>query len=345
MGVLREHRARPKASAEQYAARAGNVAHPRAAAPEPFDRGAEPMSVTAADLRTFLAAHPVSIVAEITAVRGSAPREAGAFMLISPDALIGTIGGGALEYVVIDRARQALRSSPGRTGEAGTERDRRSVDSLDIPLGPEIGQCCGGRVDVSLRRVDDREAARLLARIETEAAARPHVFLFGAGHVGKALARALAPLPLAVHVVDTRPDELTDLPQNVEAVASPMPEAAVRSAPAGSAYVILTHDHALDFMIGFEALKRTDSSYVGMVGSRTKRARFANWFRSEGGDPAALDRLVLPIGGKGFPQGLGDKRPEVIAALAAAEILVHIGGGEARMRVGARAGSGAVHGG
>jgi xanthine dehydrogenase accessory factor len=104
-----------------------------------------------------------------------------------------------------------------------------------------------------------------------------------------------------------------------------MPEAVVRNAPAGSAFVILTHDHALDFMIAAEALSRPDSPYVGMVGSRTKRAKFASWYRAQGGREDDLERLVLPIGNF----GLVDKRPEVIAALAAAEIMVHIGRGEA----------------
>lgn len=269
-------------------------------------------ALTAEVLREFMALHPAAIVAELTAVRGSSPRNAGTFMLISPEAIIGTIGGGALEYMVIDRARQVLRQE-------------LDADTLYIPLGPEIGQCCGGRVDIALNALDSDRAATLIGRVEREAAARPHVYMFGAGHVGHALARALALLPLHVHAVDTRADELVDLPDNVEAIASPMPEAVVRAAPAGSAFVILTHDHALDFLIAFEALKRTDSPYVGMVGSRTKRAKFQSWYLSEGGDPAQLDRLVLPIGGAAFPRGLGDKRPEVIAALAAAEIMVQIG--------------------
>ncbi|WP_299640603.1 xanthine dehydrogenase accessory protein XdhC [Devosia sp.] len=273
------------------------------------------MTLSVATLRAFLATHPAAIVAELTAVRGSSPRAAGTFMLVSPDAQIGTIGGGALEYMVIDRARQVLRN-----GE--------HEDSLDIPLGPEIGQCCGGRVDVSLKRLAPAIAASLIARLEAELAARPHVYLFGSGHVGHALALALSALPLRVHVVDTRPDELTNLPENIETHAVAMPEAVVRGAPGGSSFVILTHDHALDFLIAAEALQRTDAPYVGMVGSKTKKARFRSWYLSEGYPAAALDRLVLPIGGKAFPGGIGDKRPEVIAALAAAEILVHIGGRE-----------------
>ena len=273
------------------------------------------MSLSAKHLATFLAAHPAAIVAELTAVRGSSPREAGAFMVVSATDSVGTIGGGALEYMVIHRARQVLRD-----GEAG--------DDLDVPLGPEIGQCCGGRVDVALRRLDRAGARALVERLEDEEAARPCLFLFGSGHVGKALARALAPLPIRVTVVDTRADELVDLPAGVEARVVPMPEAVVRAAPQGSSYVILTHDHALDFLIAAEALQRTDAPYVGMVGSKTKGARFRSWYLGEGYGAAALDRLVLPIGGRAYPQGLGDKRPEVIAALAAAEIMVHIGSRE-----------------
>jgi xanthine dehydrogenase accessory factor len=273
------------------------------------------MTLSAADIDTFIArAGSVTsvMIAELTAVRGSSPREAGAFMLISDAGQTGTIGGGALEYMVIDRARQVLR-------EGGHE------DDLDIPLGPEIGQCCGGRVDVALRRLSTAALERLKARIAAELEARPHVFLFGSGHVGRALAQALSVLPLQVHVVDTRPDELHDLPPNVTTHAVPMPEAIVRSAPQNASYVILTHDHALDFLIGAEALQRADAPYVGMVGSKTKRARFRSWYLGEGYPAEALDRLVLPIGGKAFPHGLGDKRPEVIAALAAAEILIHVG--------------------
>jgi xanthine dehydrogenase accessory factor len=272
--------------------------------------------MSARELRAFFDRQPAAVVAELTGVRGSSPREAGAFMVISAMEQIGTIGGGALEYMVADRARQVVRS-------------REAGDSLDIPLGPEIGQCCGGRVDVALKRVTPELAAVLVARLEAEAAARPHVFVFGAGHVGRALARALLLLPLRVHVVDTRREELAGLPEDVDTIAAAMPEAVVRTAPAGSSYVILTHDHALDFLIAAEALERRDAPYVGMVGSATKRARFRSWYGAEGYDLAALDRLVLPIGGLAYPAGLGDKRPEVIAALAAAEIIVHAGRREA----------------
>ncbi|HTM79067.1 MAG TPA: xanthine dehydrogenase accessory protein XdhC, partial [Devosia sp.] len=265
------------------------------------------MTQRAPALAAFLAQNPDAIAAELTSVRGSSPREQGTFMLVGRSSIFGTIGGGALEYMVIDHARRLIA-----TGQAEA--------AMDVPLGPEIGQCCGGRVAVGLRYADAALRQQLSEKIAAEDAAQPHVYIFGAGNVGAALARILALLPVHAHVIDTRTEELAGLPPGIDVRAVPMPEVVVRNAPDGSAYVILTHDHALDFMIAYEALKRTDSPYVGMVGSRTKRARFSSWYLAEGGEKAALQRLILPIG----DQGLGDKRPEVIAALAAAEIMVHI---------------------
>lgn len=272
------------------------------------------MTPRTTELTTFFATNPDAIVCELTAVRGSSPREQGTFMLVGPAAIFGTIGGGALEYMVIDHARRLIASG-------------RAEEAMDVPLGPEIGQCCGGRVEVSLRYVDAAIRERLAALVMAEDSALPHVFVFGAGHVGRALAQMLALLPVRLEVIDTRREELDLLPQTIASRAVAMPEAVVRTAPHGSSYVILTHDHALDFLIAQEALARADAPYVGMVGSETKRARFSSWFKTEGGDAKLLERLVLPIG----QQGLGDKRPEVIAALAAAEIMVHIGQREAEI--------------
>ncbi len=233
-------------------------------------------------------------------------------MIVGPEAIFGTIGGGALEYMVIEHARRLL--AEGRAEEA-----------MDVPLGPEIGQCCGGRVRVSLRYADAVLRDDLSSRIAVEDAALRHVYVFGAGHVGRVLAQMLSLMPVKVEVIDTRAEELAMLAPDVARRRVAMPEAVVRGAPMGSIYVILTHDHALDFLIAQEALARADSPYVGMVGSVTKRAKFKSWYLSQGGSPEAFDRLVLPIG----QSGLGDKRPAVIAALAAAEIMVHIGKWEA----------------
>ncbi|MBJ3783329.1 xanthine dehydrogenase accessory protein XdhC [Devosia sediminis] len=265
-----------------------------------------------AALEAFFAANPDAIACELTSVRGSSPREQGTFMLVGLGAIFGTIGGGALEYMVIDHARRLI--AEGRAEEA-----------MDVPLGPEIGQCCGGRVSVGLRHADAALRTQLLARMVADEASEAHVYIFGAGHVGRVLAQILSLLPVKLEVIDTRQEELDLLAPGIAHRRVAMPEAVVRSAPQGSAFVILTHDHALDFLIAQEALARTDSPYVGMVGSKTKRAKFASWYLEQGGDRAALERLILPIGA----QGLGDKRPSVIAALAAAEVMVQIGGREA----------------
>jgi xanthine dehydrogenase accessory factor len=196
---------------------------------------------------------------------------------------------------------------------------------LDIPLGPEIGQCCGGRVELSIRHIDAALRDELIAAVAVEDAAHPHVYLFGGGHVGHALAAALSLLPLKVVVVETRADALDGMPETVETRLTPVPEEAVRTAPPGSAFVVLTHDHALDFLIVAEALKRPDAAYVGMIGSKTKKATFKSWFlKTAGGTEEEFARLVSPIGGA----TVKDKRPAVIAALAAAEIMTVLTGRE-----------------
>jgi xanthine dehydrogenase accessory factor len=274
------------------------------------------MTSTVQELKDFLAsADPVALV-EVAGTKGSTPRETGAFMLVSPGSIHGTIGGGQLEYMAIDKARQMLRS------QAAERIDAHEVcATLDIPLGPEIGQCCGGRVEVSIRPVDAALADGLIAAAERQEERLPHIYIFGGGHVGKALAAAVALLPVRAIVVETRAEELEGMPSGVEKLLTPMPEAAVREAPAGSAFAVLTHDHALDFLIVAEALKREDAAYVGMIGSKTKRATFKSWFlKTAGGTEKEFARLVSPIGG----DAVKDKRPAVIAALAAAEMMTAV---------------------
>lgn len=229
----------------------------------------------------------------VTSAKGSTPREAGAAMFVLGREIKGTIGGGQLEYMAIDRARQMLAK-----GEIHAE--------MNIPLGPEIGQCCGGRVTLALESVSDLPA-------EPD---KPQVLIFGAGHVGRALARALRLLPVAPLLIDQRIEELSQASDLVTRL-TPLPEAEIRRAPQGSAYVIVTHDHALDFLLAVEALKRPDAPYIGMIGSATKRAQFLRYARSQGIDPAAL---TCPIGAG----PCHDKRPEIIAALTAAEVITRL---------------------
>ncbi|PSM17550.1 xanthine dehydrogenase accessory protein XdhC [Nitratireductor sp. StC3] len=268
------------------------------------------MTKTATSLKAFLDAHPAAAKVEVSAAKGSTPREAGTWMLVAPERIFGTIGGGQLEFMAIDEARALLRAAPA----AEAEREK----ALDIPLGPEIGQCCGGRVGLSIERVDQGLRDRLLARARAEDDRLPRVLVFGGGHVGRALADALVLLPVRATVVETRAEAIAGFPADVETRLSAVPEELVRAASAGTAFVVLTHDHALDFLIVSEALKRGDAAYVGMIGSATKKATFRSWFlKTAGGSAAALSRLVTPIGG----DGVRDKRPAVIAALAAAEIM------------------------
>ena len=258
------------------------------------------------DIRDFLRRERDCVLVEVTGAAGSTPRDTDAWMLVAPESLFGTIGGGQLEYMAIDHGRRALKR-----GDA--------PEAMTIPLGPEIGQCCGGRVALAFTRIDRERAAMLIERSDLEIASRPQVYVFGAGHVGDALTMALSLVPVRTVLVDTRENELSavaDIP-GIETCLTAMPEAVVRDAPPGSAFVILTHDHALDFLIAAEALRRDDASYVGMIGSKTKRSTFKNWLSREIGRPDLFDRLVCPIGGT----TVKDKRPAVIAALAAAEVM------------------------
>jgi xanthine dehydrogenase accessory factor len=255
-------------------------------------------------LPAFLTTHPKAVLVEVTDTRGSTPRDAGTLMLVAETALWGTIGGGHLEFMAIAHARKRL---------AGEE----VADTLDVPLGPEIGQCCGGRTLLAFRVIDQTAEDELRQRLADERAAFPHVMVFGAGHVGLALAEALAPLPLAVTLFDSRTEIDGTPPKGVTFHRVAMPEAEIARAKPGAAIVILTHDHALDFLIAKEALARTDLAYVGMIGSKTKRATFASFLEREGVDRENMDRLTLPIGGS----AVKDKRPAVIAAMVTAELL------------------------
>ncbi|MGL4241442.1 MAG: xanthine dehydrogenase accessory protein XdhC [Beijerinckiaceae bacterium] len=244
------------------------------------------------------------IFVEIRRAEGSTPREEGAAMAVTLQSVAGTIGGGRLEWDAIDSARAMLRA--GETRREDT-----------IHLGPAIGQCCGGRVTLSFRTIDAEEIDALAAVEERANAGAPNVFIYGAGHVGRALARALAPLPFRVTLVDERNDELAlaDAP-GVTIVRTDAPVGVAEQAPDFSAHVIMTHSHALDSLIAGAVMERGRFRYLGIIGSRTKRNSFRKAFREMGVPPEMIARVVCPIGGS----RVKDKRPEVIAALAAAEI-------------------------
>ncbi|MEO3416366.1 xanthine dehydrogenase accessory protein XdhC [Roseovarius sp. CAU 1744] len=236
-------------------------------------------------------------------VLGSSPRNAGTEMFVAPGETLGTIGGGQLEYMMVDEARSLLARGTGRT-------------TREVPLGPEIGQCCGGHVTVDIHRMGAEDRAQALALAGREAEARPHVYIMGAGHVGRALAGFFAQLPVRTVLVDTRAEELALCQAPVEYRNTALPEAEITAAPPLSAFIVLTHDHALDFLLTSEALARGDAAYVGLIGSATKRVKFRNWCRDHGGGQP-IDGLTCPIGAGGSD----DKRPEVIAAFVVAEVM------------------------
>ncbi len=261
------------------------------------------MSSLAATLEALLAAGRPAVLVRIAAAHGSVPREPGAHMLVHETGIAGTVGGGELEWRAIARARAML---------AAGETEAR----LELVLGPELGQCCGGRVTLALVRADAATLAALAAEERAERARRPAVLLFGAGHVGRALVRVLAPLPLRLSWIDPRPEAFpAEPPPGVTILASDHPVRVLETAPEVAAVLVLTHSHALDFALVAAALARPDPRYVGLIGSRTKRARFLQGLRALDLPEARLARLACPLGGT-----TADKRPEVIALLAAAEL-------------------------
>ncbi len=244
-----------------------------------------------------------SVLVTIAAAAGSSPREAGCRMLVHRHGIAGSIGGGHLELKAIERAR-AMLASP----------DCRTVDELSLSLGPSLGQCCGGRVRLALERLDGTAFTRL-ERMETPA---EPIYLFGAGHVGRALVHVLAQLPYRIHWYDGRSEMFpAELPGNVRVEISAEPRHDVASAPAGCFFLVMTHSHALDLDICDRVLARGDFSFLGLIGSASKRATFLGRLRRRGHSDAALTRLTCPIG---LPQVPG-KQPAMIAVAVAGQLL------------------------
>ncbi|AKO96312.1 xanthine dehydrogenase accessory protein XdhC [Marinovum algicola DG 898] len=256
----------------------------------------------AAKLRDFLGADPVARV-RLTKVKGSSPREAGTEMFVTEAALCGTIGGGRLEHIAIEAARALLAAG-----------DLAQV--LDVPLGPEIGQCCGGRVELALHRMRESDKTAALADAAAQDAAEPAVHILGAGHVGRELANLFQHLPVRTVLIDQRAGELAQCSAAVEKRQSAIPEIDIMTAPPGSAFVVLTHDHGLDFLLASAALERGDAAYVGLIGSATKRAKFRGWCLKHC-DGLTIEELICPIGAGGSR----DKRPAVIAAFVVADVI------------------------
>ncbi len=291
-----------------------------------------------------IAPHEPAAMISVLASEGSAPRGAGARMLVMAGATQGTIGGGQLEYRAVEQARAILAHPAG------------SWRIQDYPLGPLLGQCCGGRVRLLVEHIDpaalgwiaDAAEERVLVSTLTATGIDRHVnsetiptalsargpvplagttfaevvgqrrrpvYLFGAGHVGQAIARHAANLPFRLAWFDTRPvfetiDDVTIVPETSIA-------ACVADAPTDSAILILTHDHAIDYQLTKAALERPPVAFVGLIGSATKRARFDARLDREGIPAEARARLTSPIG----IARVAGKEPDVIAISTLAQLL------------------------
>ncbi|MFG6136932.1 xanthine dehydrogenase accessory protein XdhC [Halomonas sp. B23F22_10] len=236
-------------------------------------------------------------LASVVGVAGSTPREPGAKMVVTADDVHDTLGGGHFEQQVIESAREALASG------------RRDTRLEAFPLGGRSGQCCGGYVHVL---------------IEPFAGAEMEIALFGAGHVGRALVQALAPLPWRIRWFDSRdhafPDDVADRDrlQHVRlAAGAEGAEAAVAALPAGCHALVMTHDHAEDRALVDALLRRGDCASIGLIGSDSKWASFRSRLRDAGHDEATLATVRCPIG----VPGAHGKRPCEIALAVAAELL------------------------
>jgi xanthine dehydrogenase accessory factor len=277
----------------------------------------------------------------VLATEGSAPRGAGTRMLLRSGQLEGTIGGGQLEHRAIEQARAILNLPRG------------SWRVQDYPLGPLLGQCCGGRVRLLIEHLDpaelgwlhDAEPGRMLETVLGEGAVRRTVhqreaatrqtargerqarmvepvgerprpfYLFGAGHVGQAIARHATGLPLQLAWFDTRPEQ--GAIDGVTVVTEEQVADCLKDAPDDAAVAILTHDHPLDYHLTRAALSGKPLAFVGLIGSATKIARFRSRLRNDGVSEAALGRLTAPIG---LP-GVRGKEPDVIAISVLAQLL------------------------
>ena len=286
------------------------------------------MQTPGANLLVLLDTNTPAVWVCVSDVKGSVPRERGAMMIITAQQSLGTIGGGHLELSSIKVAREML----GLNKAVATLRH--------FPLGPALGQCCGGAVEVAFMPLCEGDRAELLrlqtteqhggrfvveraldtgARLVLPLDFEPwSVWVFGAGHVGQAIVQVLATLPCQVQWVDGRDAVFPPcLPANVRIVETDHPAGKVRAIPAHADVLVLTHSHALDLDICLELIQRGDLAYIGLIGSETKAATFRKRFEQRGYVGADLARISCPIG----QRQLRSKHPGVIAVGVASDLI------------------------
>lgn len=248
------------------------------------------------------------VLVRVRDVQGSAPRGSGAWMVVTADASAGSIGGGHLEWQAMAHARAMLARS-----DTGPEQVRWA-------LGPSLGQCCGGLVHLTFQRAG---AADIETLAQATRATLTPVAVFGMGHVGRALADVLRPLPFAVTCIDARAEALPapHPPAVLVEHADPV-QGAVDELPAGVRVLVMTHRHDDDFAIVRAALerlrRRDDLPFIGLIGSRSKWSSFQRRLLAQGFQPEECQRVVCPIG----VAGIVGKAPAVIAVSVAAQLLM-----------------------
>lgn len=259
--------------------------------------------------RRWLAEGRAAVLVEVLQALGSSPRETGTRMLVATNDTAGTVGGGHLELKAIALARDLLTRCPA---EGGTRVEH-------FALGPALGQCCGGAMTLGFSALSAQQLAAW-----PQAEPRFHLQLYGAGHVGRAIATLLATLDVTVDWIDEREQEFPTLttlgsawPAHIRQLCVDSVEREVARAPAGAFYLVLTHDHALDLRITEAVLRRADFGYLGLIGSKTKRQRFVHRFEHRGLPAESIARMSCPIG----VGPIVGKQPEVIAIAVLAQLL------------------------
>ncbi|AYN96743.1 MULTISPECIES: xanthine dehydrogenase accessory protein XdhC [Pseudomonas] len=202
--------------------------------------------------------------------KGSTPRNAGSKMVITLKKCFDTLGGGHLEYKAMHIARDLLER-----GEQATRLER-------FVLGASLGQCCGGSATLLFEPLGQPQA---------------QIAVFGAGHVGRALVPLLASLPCRVRWIDSRDEEFPPaIPEGVKKIVTDDPVVEVNDMPPGSYFIVMTHNHPLDLELTTAILQRNDFAYYGLIGSKTKRARFEHRLRERDFAPDVVQRMRCPLG-------------------------------------------------
>lgn len=240
-------------------------------------------------------------IIEVRSARGSAPRGAGTRMVVCATEQLGTIGGGHLEWEAVRMAQRWLASS------------QREAQVARFALGPTLGQCCGGVVDLEISALDAAALDRW-----TLNAPRFRLFLYGAGHVGAAIVRILEDVDCEVDWIDVRETAFEREPaSHIRCIVSEGPTAEAVASPPGAHHLVMTHSHALDFDLVEALLRRPDTGWVGLIGSATKRARFEHRLAARGIPWARIAQLSCPVG---LP-GISGKEPAVIAVAVVGQLL------------------------